>query len=295
VASEEVPAGGPEAAARLEAEYFDGLVRQRGEFNPFTDRGWETLGRCFREMLARAGLAAPGRRLRLLDVGCGTGESRRIYAAHAGSYLGIDVSLTALRLALLRSSPAAAGRGSPADRSAPAAPAAPAALPRQAGQGVGWVRADARRLPVPDRSFDVVCLSSVLHHVPDRGAAIAEALRVLVPGGWSFAFDPNLLHPAMALFRHPASPLYTSRGVSPNERPLLGRDLRRQFAAAGFVDVQQHAQSGIPYRAVAPRLLNAGLGLYNLGDRLLQRSGLGRWFGAFVVTYGRRGPSRSGA
>lgn len=239
-------------ATETESRYFDALVGEQGEFNPFTDRGWQTLARRFRRMLA------PASGLRVLDVGCGTGQSRRIYAGHAGLYVGIDLSQGALRLARAR-------------------------FPESI-----WINADATRLPFADASFDIVAFSSVLHHIPDYGPALAEARRVLRPGGWVWAFDPNLLHPAMALFRWPRSPLYSPQGVSPNERPLMPRALRAAFHRAGFVEVRQRCQSDIPYRAVAPRRLNALLGAYNVVDRLWERVGLGRWFGTFVVTAGRK-------
>ena len=237
--------------AQREAGYFDELVRERGEFNPFADRGWSNLARWFAEMVRPA---APSR---VLDIGCGTGRSRCIYAPHASSYIGIDLSVAALRKARSEF---------PVD---------------------DWVGSDARSLPFAAASFDVVSFSSVLHHIPDYRRALSEALRVLRPGGRVFAFDPNLLHPAMALFRWPRSPFYIAEGVSPQEAPLLARSLRREFVAAGFADVRQRAHSDLPYRAVAPRLLNAGLALYNAGDWLLARSGLGRWFGTFILTAGR--------
>jgi len=43
--------------------------------------------------------------------------------------------------------------------------------------------ADAENLPFDDGSFDFVYSWGVLHHTPDTGKAIAEAIRVLRPGG----------------------------------------------------------------------------------------------------------------
>jgi SAM-dependent methyltransferase len=201
----------------------------------------------------------PGGRIgRLLDVGCGTGQSRQIYADRTSGYCGIDLSFEAL---------SRARRKIPAGR---------------------WSQADATGLPVADGSVEVVAFSSVLHHIPDPAPALREARRVLKPGGFAFAFDPNLLHPAMALFRWPKSPFYVAEGVSPNESPLLPAALRRAFAAAGFEEIRQRGQSGIAYREVAPRLMNALLGAYNAADRAFEAIGLGRWFGTFVVTCGRK-------
>lgn len=240
------------SAARVEAAYFDGLVSQEGEFNPFADSGWATIRRRFEEFVApRPGLA-------ILDIGCGTGQSRRLYVDWAAEYTGVDLSEIALERARKKY---------PSDR---------------------WQCCDARELPWESGTFDLVAYSSVLHHIPDFDVALAEGLRVLKPGGHAFAFDPNLLHPAMALIRHPKSPLYSSNGVSPNEAPVLPSRLRRGFSSAGFVEVRQRAQSDIAYREVAPRLLNACLKLYNLADHWYERIGLGKTFGTFVITCGRK-------
>jgi SAM-dependent methyltransferase len=248
------PALDPGSAAAREGRYFDRLVQEEGDFNPFTDDGWATLGRAFDTVVAEAGL---GNALRLVDVGCGTGRSHHVYAAQTGGYFGLDLSLSAVA----------------------------AASARHRGR---FLQADATRLPFAEQSRDVVAFSSVLHHLPDRDGALREAHRVLRPGGLVFAFDPNLLHPAMALFRHPNSPFYRSEGVSVDERPLLPRALRRDFERARFAAVRQRCRSDIPYRSVAPGGFGRLLPLYNRLDRWWELVGLGRWLGTFVVTWARR-------
>jgi SAM-dependent methyltransferase len=55
---------------------------------------------------------------------------------------------------------------------------------RQAGaKGLQTVRANAMRLPFAEASFDAAMLVSMLHHVDDPARALAEAKRVLRPGG----------------------------------------------------------------------------------------------------------------
>lgn len=58
------------------------------------------------------------------------------------------------------------------------------------GGGRGAVAADAARLPVRDRSFDVVVLSAILEHVVDPRAAVEDAARVLREGGRMVAYVP---------------------------------------------------------------------------------------------------------
>jgi len=52
--------------------------------------------------------------------------------------------------------------------------------------------ADAESIPYDDDTFDLVVGHAVLHHIPDVQLAIAEALRVLRPGGrFVFAGEPT--------------------------------------------------------------------------------------------------------
>jgi SAM-dependent methyltransferase len=59
----------------------------------------------------------------------------------------------------------------------------PAMLARAAAKGLDTIEADAQRLPLADESVDAVMLVSMLHHVEDQSAALAEARRILRPGG----------------------------------------------------------------------------------------------------------------
>lgn len=98
--------------------------------------------------------AYPGRRdLRILDAGCGTGGDA-LFLRRYGQVLGLDFAAEALRLGGERH-PGRLTRGS------------------------------VMALPYADASFDLVTSFDVLYHrgVPDEGAALAEARRVLRPGG----------------------------------------------------------------------------------------------------------------
>jgi SAM-dependent methyltransferase len=94
--------------------------------------------------------------------------------------------------------------------------------------GVSTVVADARdRMPFPDAAFDAVLFSLSLHHLVGRSlaetedgqaAAVAEAFRVLRPGGRLIVYEP-ILPPALfalerALYR-PISALFALVGVPP--------------------------------------------------------------------------------
>lgn len=58
-----------------------------------------------------------------------------------------------------------------------------AMLARAADKGLPVCRADIAHVPFPDQAVDAAMIVSMLHHVPDWATALAEAHRVVRPGG----------------------------------------------------------------------------------------------------------------
>jgi len=92
-----------------------------------------------------------------LDVGSGPGNVTASLARAAGPdglALGVDIS----------------------------EPMLARAVRAEAGPQVGFVRADAQRLPFRDQAFDAVVSIAMLQLIPKPEAALAEMVRVLRPG-----------------------------------------------------------------------------------------------------------------
>ena len=81
------------------------------------------------------------------------------------------------------------------------------ALRRAQGLAVEWVLGDAMTLPFASRSFDFVVLHLILAVVPQPQRCLAEAARVLKPGGRVLVFDKFLRRGQHALLRRLLSPL----------------------------------------------------------------------------------------
>jgi SAM-dependent methyltransferase len=110
------------------------------------------------ELLADRIEAVTGPAARLVEIGVGTG--RVALPLHRRGRRVVGVDLSAPMLARYRAKAAALGLPPPA-----------------------LALADATRLPLRDRSVDAVLEVHVLHLIPAWRAALAEARRVLAPGG----------------------------------------------------------------------------------------------------------------
>ncbi len=101
---------------------------------------------------------------RVLDVGCGEGQVARRLARHGAAVVGVDLSLSQVRVAHERG-----------------------------GSGL-FVQARAEQLPCMTGAFDAVLVCLALEHVDPFEPAINEIARVLVPGG---RFLLLLTHPLL--------------------------------------------------------------------------------------------------
>lgn len=154
---------------------------------------------------------SPG--MRLLDCGCGAGSITIGLAAAVapGETVGIDIHPENVQLA--GANAAAAG-----------------------STNLRFQRADIFDLPFEDASFDAVFIHAVLQHLDDPAAAVAEAYRVVAPGGLIAIGDADL----EGFLIHPRSPgldrwarLSTELRQHDGGSPQAGRRLREWLVAAG--------------------------------------------------------------
>jgi ArsR family transcriptional regulator len=100
----------------------------------------------------------------LVDLGTGTGRILELFGARASRALGFDINHAMLAYARMKL--------------------------ERAGLAHAQVRhGDLYNVPLPDGAAEVVVLHQVLHFLDDPGAALAEAARLLAPGGKLLVVD----------------------------------------------------------------------------------------------------------
>jgi SAM-dependent methyltransferase len=113
----------------------------------------------------------------------------------------------------IASSTSAAGRGTPpraaARRGAHVTGIDPASVMLRLARAftrkraaIAWSEGAAENLPLPDESATVVCSLATVHHSKDVGKGLAEAHRVLAPGGRLVAIERRVSPGATGLASH---------------------------------------------------------------------------------------------
>jgi 2-polyprenyl-3-methyl-5-hydroxy-6-metoxy-1,4-benzoquinol methylase len=176
-----------------------------------------TLAASSESFLKRTGLR-PG--VRVLDVGCGSGELTGWMADLVGpaEVVGVDVDLTVLSIARERWG---------------AHPSAPR-----------FLLADASNMPAALGRFDVVYARFLLSHQTDPLGVLRDLRALCRPGGVVAVEDVDIT----AMFCEPrseafelATALYVRAAVARGAHPRLGSHLAELFEQAGFEDVEAGA------------------------------------------------------
>jgi SAM-dependent methyltransferase len=141
---------------RIRKENFDAHAGpDTNERQLIPGRSWAAWSRALGQLLPP---------LRVADLGCGEG------------YLTIEASRWASRVIAV-------------DRSRAVLERARSLATRRRVRNVIWKRGELEKLPLRDASVDVALLSQALHHAADPAKALAEAARIVVPGGRVIILD----------------------------------------------------------------------------------------------------------
>ena len=166
--------------------------------------------------------------MRLLDLGCGPGTISvgLAEAVAPGELHGIDIEPSQVEMA--GAAATAGGHGNARFRTG-----------------------DAADLPFGDASCDAVHCHALLNHVPDTQAVLAEAKRVLKPGGLvaarEFIGDSFVFEPALdfgGLGDGTAWAAFLKLLAANGGHPQMGRELKAAFVTAGFTDAVATASFG---------------------------------------------------
>lgn len=136
------------------------------------------------------------RNSRVLDYGCGWGDSSFRYYQKGASVTGIDVSEKFINSANFNFK----SKGCDKNR-------------------YEFIKMDAHALKFSNDSFDFVVGDGILHHL-NTEVALSEIYRVLKPGGRVILFEPLAGNPLLKLFR-----VLTPKARTIDEAPLTGSDL----------------------------------------------------------------------
>ena len=142
---------------------------------------------------------------RVLDLGCGLGESSVYFALHGALVTAVDIS--------------------------PGMIATACELARHHGVAIEGVVAAGEDFRVSAGQYDFAYAANTLHHVADKERFISLIHQALKPGGRVYFWDPLTYNPAINVYRRMAARVRTS-----DETPLSFRvlsQIRKRFVNVG--------------------------------------------------------------
>jgi SAM-dependent methyltransferase len=142
---------------------------------------------------------------RLLDIGCGLGESSVYFAMRGAQVTATDLSPGMVNCAV--------------------------ALGKLHNVEIEGLVQSGESLDVEPDSYDLVYVANTIHHVTDKRQLFAQIQRALKPGGRFFSFDPLAYNPVINVYREMATEVRTE-----DEAPLTFDDVR--LAEEYFENVQ---------------------------------------------------------
>lgn len=126
---------------------------------------------------------------RLLDIGCGLGESSVMFAKLGACVTASDLSPEMIRMT--------------------------GELARQHGVTLQTHIGAAETLALPAGAFDIIYAANVIHHLPDRLAFLRNVERLLANDGVFCSWDPVKYNPVINIYRRMAAAVRSA-----DERPL---------------------------------------------------------------------------
>jgi 2-polyprenyl-3-methyl-5-hydroxy-6-metoxy-1,4-benzoquinol methylase len=219
---------------------FDAWYKELGS-DPY--RSTFTYGRMKAERFIQAGLDLLPAGAKVLDVGCGTGFHVARLRERGFDVVGVEPGEELRRRAMANNPGARIEDG------------------------------DMENLAFPDASFDGLLAVEVIRHVPRPDVAVAEAARVLRPGGVAIiTAAPKWSLNGYALINQLTSRVRVPTFTKQKQHFVTPAEVRRLFASVGFSSVEMHGVLLGPWQVVgriSPRLLGASLHAFEPIDDFL--------------------------
>ena len=232
--------------------FFDNFVHSNA-YDVFDERGYNRI------ILELNKFIDTKKKLKVLDMGCGTGAFTSKLMNYNLDISGVDISPESIKLA------------------------------KKLYPNISFTIGDIENLySFDDELFDIITLSGVLHHFDDFTNVVSECYRLLQKDGILFAYDPNRNNPIMWLYRCKNSPFYSSKGVTPNEEPISKDKIYNIFNKFVFIQLNIFFISGVTYKYIESKFARLLLPFYNLIEILFDLPFFRKKYGAFIITIAKK-------